>query len=230
MRHTILNALVGSRAHGLERPDSDTDLKAVYVTDTAQFFVLGSQAEYRTPKASRPLGQAEPAADSAEFEVGHFLHLATKSNPSILEVMRAPQLAGTTGLGREMVSLFPHVWSSERVYQAFRGYGQSQRRRMFEGTEAKGRKYAMAWLRTLYNARRLLETGDFELSVVGTAIEPTLLAWRDDKSTFDLREVESICGSQEVQLDRAYADNGGKRTDYQPVNDFIIKVRRRFFT
>ena len=232
MKHLMVRALVGSVAHGLARPGSDLDVKEVYALDTGEFFVIGDRRGYRTPKASTPVDRLADA-DLTQYEVGHFLHLATKSNPSILEVMKTPRDRPEvilTSWGEPLLDLFPHVWNSHDVYHAFRGYGMSQRRRMQQGEgDARDRKYACAWLRTLYNACDLLATGTFSMDVTGTKIEGILRQWRTPGEPFFLAQAEALCGAWEATLDRTFAEAPEKKVDYEPINDFIITVRRELF-
>lgn len=233
MRHVMVRAVVGSTAHGLAGPLSDLDIKEVYAQDTSEFFVVGDRGEYRTHKASTRVWGADPL-DFTRYELGHFLHLATKSNPSILEVMKTPRdhpEVVVSDRGEQLLGLFPHVWNSHDVYHAFRGYGMSQRRRMQQGEgDAKDRKYACAWLRTLYNACDLLVTGSFSMDVTGTKIEGLLRQWRSQDELFDFGQAEAICLAWESELDRTFDGSPEKRTDYGPINDFIISIRRELFT
>lgn len=233
MKHLMVRAIVGSTAHGLARPGSDLDVKEVYAQDTGEFFVIGDRREYATPRASKPLARPEDPVDFTQYEVGHFLHLATKSNPSVLEVMKTPRShpeVVVSARGDELLGLFPYVWNSHDVYFAFRGYGMSQRKRMDKGEgDARDRKYACAWLRTLYNACDLLATGSFSMDVTGTKIEGILRQWRDPDEHFDLGEATALCGVWEAELDRTFEGSPEKRTDYGPINDFIISVRRELF-
>jgi Predicted nucleotidyltransferase. len=48
----------------------------------------------------------EGKEDNTSWEIGHFLHLATKCNPTILETFLAP-VVETTPWGDELRALFP---------------------------------------------------------------------------------------------------------------------------
>lgn len=232
MKHLMVRAVVGSVAHGLARPDSDLDVKEVYARDTAELFVIGDPRSYQTQGVSKPQARPEDA-DFTDYEVGHFLHLATKSNPSVLEVLKTPRdrpEVAVSSMGEGLLGLFPHVWSSRGVYHAFRGYGMAQRRRMKVGeADARDRKYACAWLRTLYNACDLLATGTFSMDVTGTKIEGILRQWRDPGELFFPAQAEALCEVWESILDRTFAEAPEKKIEYEPINDFILRVRREFF-
>ena len=74
----ILKVLVGSRAHGLARPDSDYDYCGVYVTPTRELLSLRHKPKDKTWVE----GARE---DDTSYEVGHFLREATRSSPAMLE-------------------------------------------------------------------------------------------------------------------------------------------------
>lgn len=78
----ILKVLVGSQAHGLASPDSDYDYRGVYVIPTEE--ILSLNYKY---KGSHWM---EGKEDQTSYEIGHFLSLAIKCNPTILEVFKAP--------------------------------------------------------------------------------------------------------------------------------------------
>ena len=78
----ILKVLVGSRAHKLDDKDSDYDYRSVYVTPTSN--ILSLNAKYSKTN------WIEGNIDNTSYEIGHFLHLATKCNPTIMEVFKTP--------------------------------------------------------------------------------------------------------------------------------------------
>lgn len=184
MNTEIYKALIGSRCHGLNDENSDYDYKGVFVTPTKRFFELG----VAKPKDSYKIDE-EHDKDSDSLEVGHFLHLATNSNPTILEVFKTPtysahrvfiQNESDLGYshwapGGELRALFPHVWSSKLVHAAFKGYSRSQLERMFgdkkEYVERKF-KYATAYIRVLLSGIELLVTNDFHTEIQEKYIFP----------------------------------------------------------
>src|SRR5258708_8666676 len=108
---TILNVLVGSRAHGLNTDSSDYDYRGVFVTPTSELLKLGKRPDQTS--------WIEDKIDDTKWEVGKFLFLATKCNPTILEVFKAPTVENANldqlGWGMELRELFDSVWSSQYV-------------------------------------------------------------------------------------------------------------------
>jgi len=116
----IFETIYGSRAFGLDRPDSDTDLRGVFVAPEAQYlgFVGGPE-------------QVEPRDETMWWELRKFLRLAAAGNPTILEVLwtdashhRVVTAAGERLLTARSLSL------SKRIAGSFGEYAMSQLKRI----------------------------------------------------------------------------------------------------
>lgn len=235
---TILKVIVGSQAHGLATFESDTDYRGVFV----------QSAKERLNPFSKPIdtqwfeksGTAGgTVTDDTSTEVGKFLFEATKSNPTTLEVFKGTNVVnGAYGAwGISLQELFPHVWSSKGVYEAFTGYGRNQRTKMLDDRDGKAGKFAVAWLRTLYNAAELLRFGTFELSVIGTPIEKVTRMWKTGHSQLtkpgkDVRltngEVIDTCAEYEGIASYAYETMPPKETEFEPLIDYLDYTRNIF--
>jgi uncharacterized protein len=215
----MLNALIGSQAHGLAGPDSDYDYRGVFVTPTEELLSLG--------QTTSQTSWVEGKEDDVSWEVARFLFLATKCNPSILEVFKSPQIQFLTPYGYDLIELFPYVWNSKGVHDAFCGYGFNQRKKFLDERGDRRSKYAVAYLRTLYNAHELLTTGNFYLSVTESYIEGTCRAWR--RGEFEIGEVISVTREWEEKVHAAYAANPDKQTDMEPINRLLLQIRRAFW-
>lgn len=216
MEGQILKVLVGSRAHGLATPESDHDYRGVFVAPTREILKLGGHAK-RT-------SWVEGKDDDTSWELGHFLFLATKSNPTILETFLAPTVGETHRLGLLLRDLFPLVWSSRGVRDAFVGYGLNQRKKFLEAKDGRPHKYAAAYLRTLFNAWELLRTGTFTVRIADTEIGPTVRRFKEGDYT--VGEVVQTCHDWQWIVEEAYQRNPGKTTDHELMNHFLIKIRR----
>lgn len=160
MKTTILKTLVGSQAHHLARPDSDSDYRSVYVLPTSEILSLG----YNYKGIHWNEGEDQ---DNTAYELGHFLTLALKNNPSIMEVLVAPveeiDMSGTM-----LLSMFPYIYEPQLAFNAFTGYANSQRKKLLDNHMNRRNKFACAYIRTLYNLIDLLNTGTFKLEVTDT--------------------------------------------------------------
>ena len=75
----LLKAIVGSQAYGTNTPQSDTDVKGVYLQDPLDVMSFGYQQ------------QREPDKDTCYYEVQRFLELLQSSNPTVLELLFTPE-------------------------------------------------------------------------------------------------------------------------------------------
>lgn len=220
----ILKVLVGSQAHGLATSESDFDYRAVFVLPTKELLKLGGN--------TKSTNWIEGKEDNTSWELAHFLNMAVHCNPTILEVFLAPAVFIPTllerpELGRELRDLFPYVWNSKAVMDAFIGYGLNQRKKFLDKKDARPGKYGVAYLRTLYQAKELLTTGTFTIKVGDTPIGQML---KDIKANNVLAgEIIQTCLDLEDDVREAYKNNSQKKTDLEPINEFLLKVRKEYW-
>ena len=215
----LLKTLVGSRAHGLHTEDSDYDYRGVYVNSTEDILSLG----YTYKGSSWVEGESE---DNTAYEIGHFLHLATKCNPTILEVFKAP-LIGSNAFGDELREIFPYIWNPEDVFNAFTGYGYNQRKKMLKREDDnRGAKYATAYLSTLYHLKQLLTTGDFSLEIPEGPFKDHLERVKSGK----FKPGEIIDYADRMTTDCAICRERSKQVpNLTKVHEFLMKVRKHYW-
>lgn len=223
----ILKVLVGSQAHGLAGPDSDYDYRAVFVQPTSELLKLGGTV--------KNTNWIEGKEDNTSWELSHFLNMAVHCNPTILEVFLAPVIPNDYDpiqpaphrLGLELRELFPHVWNSKSVMDAFIGYGLNQRKKFLENKDNRACKYAVAYLRTLMQAHDLLTTGTFKVKVVDYDSPYLVQKLRDWKAgKFEYGDVVQTCLDMQKAVEYAYQQNPNKQTNLEPINEFLLKVRK----
>lgn len=116
MTTLIFETLHGSRAYGLAREGSDTDLKGVVIGPPSWYFGLAPAPE-----------QVELSADHVRYELRKALRLAAASNPSILEVLFAhPDDHRVVTEAGECLLAARSVMLSKQVADTFGGYALSQ--------------------------------------------------------------------------------------------------------
>ena len=222
MTTTILEVLVGSQAHGLATPDSDYDYRGVFLQPTSALLTLGSKPT-QTNWIENDRDPAGAKQDNTSWELGHFLFLATKCNPTILEVFKAP-IVQVSKAGHDLRALFPHVWNRDGVHNAFIGYGLNQRTSFLDNRENRRNKYATAYLRTLYNAWELLTLGDFNVDITRTAIEPLLRRTR--AGDYTAGQVIDWADAWTGKVADAYQSCRHVGTDYAAINRYLLDVRQ----
>lgn len=213
----ILKVLVGSRAHGLANPDSDSDYRGVFVAKTSDMLKLGG--------STKSTQWIEAKDDDTSYEIGHFLHLATKSNPSILEVFASPVMESTPE-GIALRDLFPYVWSKKRVLDAFVGYSRNQQKKMmddkYESRERKW-KYAVAYVRVLLQAQSLLATGMMPVKIPDKWIEEL----REIKAgRWTVGMIVDLVDRLKVGLFDIYEKTPDKEMDQGPINAYLLALRK----
>lgn len=224
---SLLTTLVGSQAHGLADENSDKDFRGVFYHPTREFFRISA---VKLPETI----WIEGKQDDTSYEIGHFLNLAVHSNPTVLEVFKGPLVVNFThhmnpDWGTMLRDLFPYVWSSEGVYNAFRGYGRNQMNKMVEGDPKMG-KFAVAWVRSLMNACDLLETGNFSIQVTNPERIKTFMLWKknlsENEGPLTMEEVTKYAFTWERQVKLMYEAHPRKMTDIVAVNAFLQDFRR----
>ena len=221
-KYQILKVIVGSQAHGLATPESDYDYRGVFVIPTTELLKLGGHKEQTN--------WIEGKEDNTSWEIGHFLNMAVHSNPTILETFLAPSIPTpiqNANFSMELRELFPYVWNSNDVMNAFIGYGRNQRKKFLDNKDNREAKYATANLRVLYNAYEILTTGTFSSNMKETPIFETLKRYRNKE--YKMGEVMQTCYDWENKVKEAFEKNPKKETNLEPVNEFLLKVRKNFW-
>lgn len=224
-KNYILKVLVGSRSHGLHNENSDYNYRGVYVLPTKDILSLG----YNYKGSHWLEGDKE---DQTAWEIGHFLQLAMKCNPTILEVFKAPiyypeSYCISNGVyGFELRDLFPYIWNPQDAYNAFVGYGLNQRRKMLDNHLERWQKYAIAYLRTLWNLEDLLREGTFSLEIKDEEFKNQLLQIKEGKWTTG----QVIDMAEDLTLyAKASLETCKQIPDLTKVNDFLIKIRKEYW-
>lgn len=217
---TLIKSLVGSRAHGLNREDSDWDWRGIFVTPTSELLSFGY--EYKA------ISWIEGKEDHTNYEIGHFLNLASRGNPSVLELLRSPNMelySQGYGWGQYLKELMPRMFNPKDAFNAFTGYSNNQRKKFLDDKEGRKNKFSLAYIRTLINLNTLLETGDFSLTV-SDETRPLLAIIRDggmkDGAVIDL-------ASELTERAKGLLPKAVDRQNKEEINDFLISVRKEFW-
>ena len=147
----ILKVLVGSRAHGTASKDADHDYRGVYIETSKQLFTMG----YKSKGVSWVEGEKE---DQTSYELENFLNLAMKGHPNIIEMFVSP-IIEITDDGKELLELFPNIWSPKDVFAAFNNYADNRKKHMLNNDvpDTVRIKSGYCYIRVLYNLLHLLK-------------------------------------------------------------------------
>lgn len=199
-------------------PDSDYDYRGVYVNSTADIL-----NPFHTYKGSHWVeGEKE---DQTAYELGHFLKLAIKCNPAVLEVMRGPIVEANED-GEALRRLFPHIWNPKDTFNAFVGYSTNQRKKMLDKKDDRGPKFACAYLRTLYNLVQLLDKGIFSLEVQDPFLKNKLIQIRN--GNYKPGQVIDIA-EDFIERAKVLRDNCTQVPDLDKVNETYLEIRKKYW-
>lgn len=214
----LLKSLVGSRAHELHDDSSDYDYRAVHVVPTKEILRIGFKYSGTS--------WIEGSVDETSYEIGHFLQLCTKANPSVLEVLLADQTKIDTAYAKEMRELLPFMYDPNDAFNAFAGYSKNQQKKLLEDHLSRRLKFGVAYVRTAYNLVELFETGTFSLRVTNPKKKQTLT---DIKS--GLHSDGEIIDLAEAQIAKAkkLLPSVVNKKDMSVIDDFLCRVRKDFW-
>lgn len=215
MRNLLLRCVVGSRAYGLDTDASDTDWRGVYLADAEQHWSLDGVPEQVGDELSQ----------ECYWEIGKFLRLALKANPTVLECLYTPLVTEAAPLGQELLAM-REAFLSRRAADTFGRYAEAQFRKLelrrAQGGELRG-KQAMHLIRLLLAGVGLLRTG--VLPVDMREHREALLAIRAGHTPW-----EEILRWRQELLERMPAALADSPLPAEPqrerVNAFLVRARR----
>lgn len=213
----ILEGICGSKAYGLDTPESDEDVKGIFVAPTSKVVGLKKFAPRETYDHVDP--------DWCYHEVGKFIDLAVRANPTIIELL---WLDGYRVLSKQGHMLVDNrqLFLSNRIRKSYSGYALSQARKLnARGSFGNGRsnryeKHARHCFRLLLQGRQLLETGAFEIRVSAKMrdelfaigkLEPQQLVDRFTQEFIEFDKIKSVLPDEPNRLE---------------INKLLLKIRK----
>ncbi len=214
-QYVIYRCIVGSRAYGLDDSGSDTDRRGIYLPPAVMQWSL-----YGVPEQLE-----RDETQECYWEIQHFLTLALKANPNVLECLYTPLVETALPLAEELLAM-RGVFLSRLIYQTYNGYVMSQFKKLEQDLRARGAikwKHAMHLIRLLLSGVIALKEG-----VVPVRVEEhreRLLAIRRGEVPWE--EVNAWRLSLHKAFDAAFAETRlPERPDYERANEFLLKARR----
>lgn len=164
----LLSGIVGSTAYGLAREGSDVDRLGVFVAPTIEVSGLDWHGDRESKVTTKP--------DATMHEIGKYLRLALKGNPSITELLWLPGDCLEKAepiFGLRLIGLRNALLSGPAIKSAYGGYARQQAHRLRErgdgsfsaDTRKRTAKHARHLLRLLRQGRELLATGKLTVKV-----------------------------------------------------------------
>lgn len=113
----LFECVTGSRAHGTDTPESDVDLRGVFISPRSLFFGSGAPDQVSDEKN-----------DETYYEIGRFVSLLAANNPNLLEMLFTP--ADCVRFRHPaMDRIRPEAVLSKRCRDTFAGYAATQVRK-----------------------------------------------------------------------------------------------------
>lgn len=210
---TVLQAVTGSRAYGLHHENSDTDKMSVYVSHTVDVAGLYWGSKDESWSDSGPEGD-----DNTKHEIGKFLRLVLKSNPTLIELLFMNDYEILDGVGQGMVDLRDKMLYTEGIRNAYLGYAVAQHARVRNEFPDHKPKMARHCLRISRQATELLTTGNMNVKVPNRQeyFDLTEMSFTDMDEVM-VHAIDEIRNAESVLPDKP---------DKDAVNEFLKEVRR----
>ena len=208
-RDTILLVEVGSTAHGTGLPNGeDHDEMGVVVETAAQVLGLDDYGFRTVMQRTQPDGVRSGPGDTDRtlYSLRRFVRLAAGGNPSILMSFWAPVIH-TTKVGDELRAL-ADAFVGRHVVPRYRGYMQSQARRVLGTDYSSNTKPAMHCARLGYQCIELLTTRELKLPIQGEPAEWVRAVRRGDVDFDDwwARVLELDAQLEQLEADERFPE------------------------
>lgn len=217
----ILECVVGSHMYNLNTPESDEDVKGVYVLPTKD--LLGELDGYT--KIDQVKDHTDP--DWAYYEVQKLIKLVTSGNPTVTELLFANEYTVLTDIGQLLIDNRNAFLSKKNIRNAYVGYAYSQisKKQRNAGNVAdirKGKFLRHLW-RLIKQYEQFAETG---------TLQPRLTD-EERKECFDFEEfcrqhpsyAEFWFLKYKNRLEKVEAKLP-EEPDYKKISEILLQIRR----
>ena len=209
--------VVGSRLHSLHNQYSDWDYRGVHISSLKS--ILSPFAKNKNTV------WIEGDEDNTSYELIDFCKLAVVGNPSILEVLFSNQIKEITPEMEELRANRHKFLDSSKIFEACKGYAHNQYNKMnlFE-PDKRTPKFAVAYLRTLWQTEALLRIGELPCQITGEAREFLYKVKYYDYTNFGdlIPELVRLFSQYQIKLAEAYQQNHNKFSpDIEWIEEFI---------
>lgn len=154
----LTKVLVGSRLHGLENAESDWDWRGIHIHSLKE--VLSPFSKLKNTS------WIEGDEDNTSYELSEFCKMAVQGNATIWEVLFSNHVKEDGVAARILRANAHRFMDTDKFVMASRGYAQNQYNKMnlFE-PDARTPKFAVAYIRVLWQCWQFLETGKFKCQI-----------------------------------------------------------------
>jgi len=219
--------LSGSHAWGLERPDSDYDLRGIYQDPTTKILDLH--------RGKDTIDFTEGLYDVQLYEIGKFLTMLSNHNGNMVTLLRLPNLYNSPEINWQ--ELGAH-FITKKLRHYYRGYAESQRKRALS---QRGGKALIYTYREMFSGLFLMKYGsmifDFEAlweyaeqngwyndGLLYKCYVNTTMPISDDEWTKFYGEWEELSNKLDVEADKSSLPD--TYDGYELCNTILQKLRK----
>lgn len=213
MSKIILQTVTGSRAYGLNHANSDFDRMSVFVAPTVEVAGLDWNSGKESWSDAGPTGD-----DNTGHEIGKYLRLTLKSNPTLIELLFMNDYEILTDEAKSLLDIRDAFLYTAGIRNAYYGYAAAQYARVLREHPNHKPKMARHCLRITNQAIELLTTGSCN----------PLVSNRDELFALDnmsYTELSSVMGKAVARINTAESVLRDK-PDRDTVKDFLAEIRK----
>jgi predicted nucleotidyltransferase len=211
----IYRCIVGSRAYGLDTDDSDIDERGIYLPPAELHWSIDGVPEQIVLDENQ----------TTFWELGKFMRLALKANPTVLECLYTPLVEMSSTVADELRER-RDIFLSQRVYHSYNNYVLSQFRKQTNRITANRQsrpKHAMHLIRLLLAGIGILRDGTLKVRVEDH--RDALLAIRDGRMSWE--EVNEWRVKLHEEFEQLFQQNRlPEAPDYVAANDILVRARK----
>lgn len=216
----ILECVVGSQMYNLDTPESDIDIKGIYVIPTAE--LLNTMGGFK--KIDKVHDHNDP--DWAYFEVQKYMSLVLKGNPTALELLYANEYTQLTEDGQLLIDN-RSAFLSKKIKNAYIGYALQQVKRKYRNasdiTEYRAGKHVRHTWRLIKQYEQLATTGTLQPRLTDSE-RAECFAFMD-KSYEEVYDWFRENKERLEKIDSVLPDE----PDYDKVNKILATLRNKYY-
>lgn len=212
----LTKVVVGSRLHGLENANSDYDYRGIHINPLKEIL-----SPFKNPKATSWI---EGDEDNTSYELADFCKHAVHGNVTILEVFFSNQIIESSKVADELRANWHKFIDTDKFVMASRGYASNQYNKMqLFDPDKRTPKFAVAYLRVLWQCAEFLETGKFKCKIE----EPLRSYLLEVKHDFKAEMIPSLTEQFQLMQQRisdAWVKADKTHPDIEWIEDFILRA------
>lgn len=219
MTKILTKVVVGSRLHGLANDKSDFDYRGIHIHPLQSVL-----SPFKTLKNTTWI---EGDEDNTSYELRDFCKQATKGNATILEVFFSNQVVSTSDVAEELRANWLKFMDTDQFVAASRGYAANQYNKMqLFDPDQRTPKFAVAYIRVLWQCAEFLRTGTFPCQVqgeVGEFARKVKYTSLDDFGAL-VPELTERFMSLQAEVSDAWATAPKLKPDIKWIEEFIYRA------